>query len=70
MSNATIQAGDRVAYSSKWLKSTQSHHLGHLRGSVARIDNGVAYITWNEPGPKAVLVNNLVKVDRIHLEPA
>lgn len=70
MSNAEINAGDRVAYSAKWLKSTQSHHLGNLRGSVDRIENGVTYITWGAPGPKAVLINNLVKVDRIHLEPA
>ena len=70
MSNATIQAGDRVAYSARWLKSTQAHHLGHLRGTVDRIDNGVAYITWGEYAPRAVLVSNLVKVDRIHLEPA
>lgn len=70
MSKAEIQAGDRVAYSAKWLKSTQSHHLGNLRGSVDRIQNGVAYITWGDIGPKAVLVANLVRVDRIHLEPA
>lgn len=70
MRAAEIQAGDRVAYSAKWLKSTLSHHLGHLRGTVDRIEHGLAYITWNEPGPKAVLVVNLVKADRIHLEPA
>lgn len=70
MSKSTIQAGDRVAYSARWLKSTQAHHLGNLRGTVDHIENGVAYITWGAPGPRAVLVANLVKVDRIHLEPA
>lgn len=68
MSKAVINAGDRVAYSAKWLKSVQAHHLGQLRGTVDRIESGVAYITWE--GPKAVLVANLVRADRIHLEPA
>jgi hypothetical protein len=70
MKASTINAGDRVAYSSKWLKSVQAHHLGQLRGVVDRVENGVAYITWGEYGPRAVLIANLVKVDRIHLEPA
>lgn len=68
MSKNAINAGDRVAYSAKWLKSVQGYHLGQLRGTVDRIDNGVAYITWE--GPKAVLVANLVRAARIHLEPA
>lgn len=47
-----FQVGDRVAYSANWLRSTQTHGLGHWRGTVAKIKDwgtGVqlVYIAWD-----------------------
>lgn len=68
-----INVGDKVAYSATFLKSTGQHTgpIPFARGVVDAISNyGVAVVNWDTPeAPEKVHVKNLVKVDRMHLEP-
>lgn len=69
-----FNVGDTVAFSSKWLKSTQAHHLGRHRGEVLEVESvgrGVpllVLVRWSDGSETSVLHGNLVAVDRMHLE--
>lgn len=69
-----FKAGDTVAFSSKWLKSTQAHELGRARGEVvevASVGRGVPLLVsvrWSDGRTTRVLHGNLVAVERMHLE--
>ena len=64
--------GDTVAFSSKWLKSTQAHELGRARGAVLEVSThgGLVLVTvkWRDNRVTRVLGGNLVLVDHMHLE--
>ena len=64
--------GDAVAFSSKWLKSTQAHELGRARGAVLEVSThgGLVLVTvkWRDNRVTRVLGGNLVLVDHMHLE--
>lgn len=66
--------GDTVAFSSKWLKSTQAHDLARDRGEVLEVasSGGLVLVTvkWRDGRVTRVLGANLVPVDRMHLEAA
>lgn len=66
--------GDTVAFSSKWLKSTQTHDLARDRGEVLEVasSGGLVLVTvkWRDDRITRVLGANLVLVDRMHLEAA
>jgi hypothetical protein len=75
-----ITVGTRVAFSRQWLRSTATftgwRAFGH--GTVEAVENGIATVRWDdrtriagEPAPASsrVLAANLVREDRIHLEP-
>lgn len=66
--------GDTVAFSSKWLKSTQAHELGRARGQVLEVSThgGLVLVTvkWSDNRVTRVLGANLVLVDNLHLEAA
>lgn len=71
-----VAVGDRVAYSRRFLMSTGEHTgpIPFARGVVTDIRRvgGVelAMVDWDtEEAPEQVNVANLVKVDRMHLEP-
>lgn len=70
----TLTVGDSVAFSSKWLKSTQAHHLGRNRGQVlevASLGRGVpllVLVRWDDGSETRVLHGNLVAVERMHME--
>lgn len=70
----SFQAGDIVAFSSRWLRSTQAHHLGRHRGEVLKVASlarGVpllVLVRWSDGSETRVLHGNLVAVDRMHLE--
>lgn len=69
-----FKVGDMVAFSSKWLKSTQAHDLGRARGEVlevASVGRGVPLLVsvrWSDGRTTRVLHGNLVAVERMHLE--
>ena len=69
-----LQVGDIVAFSSKWLKSTQAHELARDRGEVLEVatSGGLVLVTvkWRDDRITRVLGANLVLVDRMHLEAA
>ena len=70
-----FKVGDIVAFSSKWLKSTQAHELGRARGEVLEVAsyNGgmiLVAVKWSDNRVTRVLGANLVLVDQIHLEAA
>ena len=69
-----LQVGDIVAFSSKWLKSTQAHELARDRGEVLEVasSGGLVLVTvkWRDNRITRVLGANLVLVDRMHLEEA
>lgn len=69
-----LQVGDIVAFSSKWLKSTQAHELARDRGEVLEVasSGGLVLVTvkWRDNRITRVLGANLVLVDRMHLEAA
>lgn len=70
-----FKVGDNVAFSSKWLKSTQAHELGRARGEVVEVSSysgGMLLVSvkWSDNRVTRVLPANLVLVDRIHLEAA
>jgi hypothetical protein len=64
--------GDIVAFSSKWLKSTQAHELGRARGKVLEVSThgGLVLVTvkWSDDRITRVLGANLVRVEDKHLE--
>ena len=64
----SFKAGDSVAMSSKWLKSTQAHEWGHVRGQVYHVGDRVIAVEWDNGHISGVLASNLVLVDRMHLE--
>lgn len=69
-----LKVGEVVAFSSKWLKSTQAHELGRSRSEVvevAQLGRGVPLLVsvrWSDGRVTRVLHSNLVLADRIHLE--
>lgn len=69
-----LKVGDIVAFSSKWLKSTQAHELARDRGEVLEVasSGGLVLVTvkWRDNRITRVLGANLVLVDRMHLEAA
>ena len=69
-----LKIGDIVAFSSKWLKSTQAHELARDRGEVLEVasSGGLVLVTvkWRDDRVTRVLGANLVLVDRMHLEAA
>jgi len=64
--------GDVVAFSSKWLKSTQAHELGRSRGEVLEVASSgglvLVQVRWADGRVTRALHQNLVAVDRMHLE--
>lgn len=69
-----LQVNDIVAFSSKWLKSTQAHELGRARGKVLEVAShgGLVLVTveWQDGRITRALHQNLVPVDKLHLEVA
>lgn len=76
MSDTEITKGTRVAMSRAFLRSTYQFtgHIPFRRGKVLTLINAgcvtLAHIKWDkEKRPTKVLMQNLVREDRIHLEP-
>jgi hypothetical protein len=73
-----MNIGDTVVYSSKFLRDTQAHCLGHLTGTVRRIENFgtkvnpfiLVTVLWNDGEERRVNIKNLVLRSKLHLEPA
>lgn len=69
-----LKVGDIVAFSSKWLKSTQAHELGRARGEVVAVASYegliLVQVKWQDGRITGALHQNLVPVDRKHLESA
>lgn len=67
-----FKVGDIVAFSSKWLKSTQAHELGRSKGEVLEVSQcgGLMLVSvkWSDNRTTRVLHQNLVNVNNIHLE--
>ena len=68
-STFTVQIGDKVAYSAKWLQSTGqvAGAIGHARGVVVALESPMpdwtlATIQWDGDYPDTVNVANLAKV--------
>jgi hypothetical protein len=63
--------GDRVAYTGRWLRATQSHHLAFERGTVIEEGGVLLRVHWDggHAAGTPVLARNLVRLDRMHLEP-
>jgi len=66
---AGIQAGDRVAYSRQWLRSTgqMTGDVPQARGTVTRIEPlgsiSLAVVEWDQPDlPAKVNVKNLSRI--------
>lgn len=70
-----FRVGDAVAFSSKWLKSTQAHELARDRGEVLEVAQYgpggciLVLVRWRDGRETRVMHPNLVAVDRMHLEP-
>lgn len=69
------KVGDIVAFSSKWLKSTQAHELGRDKGEVLEVSSyngGMILVTvkWADNRVTRVLGANLVLENAKHLEAA
>jgi len=66
------KVGDNVAFSSKWLKSTQAHHLGRDKGEVLEVvtSDGLVLVRvkWADERVTRVLGANLVLVADKHKE--
>jgi hypothetical protein len=65
----TPAVGDKVAYSSNWLRSVGAYtgDLGHARGVITELDGTMSFvlarIKWNLPDiPERVNVKNLIKL--------
>ncbi len=73
-----IQAGSKVKYSAKFLRSVgiYSGDIPFARGTVRQLEplskeTTLAVIDWNAPGvPERVNVANLIEVGKAYLEPA
>ena len=67
-----LKVDDTVAFSSKWLKSTQAHELARDRGEVLEVatHGGLVLVTvkWRDNRVTRVLGGNLVLVENMHLE--
>jgi hypothetical protein len=67
-----IRVGQTVAFSSKFLKSTQAHELGRDRGEVQEVAScgGLVLVAvrWSDGRVTRALHQNLVALDRMHLE--
>lgn len=67
-----FHVGQIVAFSSKFLKSTQAHELARSRGEVLEVSSsgGLVLVTvrWSDGRTTRALHQNLVSVDRMHLE--
>lgn len=67
-----LSVGQTVAFSSKWLKSTQAHELGRARGEVVEVASSggliLVAVRWSDGRVTRALHQNLVAVDRMHLE--
>ena len=68
-----FKPGQTVAFSSRWLKSTQAHELGRHRGEILEVgtlEGGLVLVLvrWADGRETRVLHQNLVAVDRMHLE--
>jgi len=76
--STTISKGTRVAYSRTFLNSTAQHAgwAPFARGRVVKIDGHrrgglrLATVLWDDKRTTYVNVLNLVREDRLHLEPA
>ena len=66
-----FKVGDVVAFSSKWLKSTQAHELGRDKGTVVEVFSSgglvLCKVQWSDR-VTSVLNQNLVRWDARHLE--
>ena len=67
-----LHAGQTVAFSSKFLKSTQAHELARSRGEVLEVASSgglvLVAVRWSDGRVTRALHQNLVAVDRMHLE--
>jgi hypothetical protein len=63
-----FRTGDRVSMASHWLKSTQAHCMGNLKGTVYYVGDRVVSVEWDNGHISGVLSSNLVRVDRMHVE--
>lgn len=67
-----LKPGQAVAFSSKWLKATQAHDLGRDRGQVVEVASSgglvLVAVRWADGRVTRALHQNLVAVDRMHLE--
>ena len=67
-----LRVGQTVAISSKFLKSTQAHELGRDRGEVLEVASSgglvLVLVRWADGRTTRALHQNLVAVDRMHLE--
>lgn len=66
-----LSLGDRVAYARHWIVAVQAHHLADARGWVIEAGGNLLRVEW-DGGPACgapVLARNLVRVDRMRLEP-
>jgi len=67
-----FKVGDTVAFSSKWLKSTQAHDLGRSRGEVLEVSGSggllLVSVRWSDGRVTRALHQNLVTSERMHLE--
>jgi hypothetical protein len=72
-----LNAGDRVAFKASFCRNTGRYtgFIPFARGTITEIEGPLAYIEFegnHSGGPCTmdVLLSNLVREDRIHLEPA
>lgn len=72
MRGKLFEPGDLVAFSSAWLKSTQAHELGRHRGQVLEVASSgglmLVSVRWADGRTTRALHQNLVAVERMHLE--
>lgn len=73
----TMQIGDRVAYSVKFLRATGmfAGPIPHARGTIVALepmgDRAIATVDWNNPAiPRRILTANLTLVSRIAVDSA
>lgn len=67
-----FKINDKVAYSSSFLKSTQAHELGALRGVVAQVyvvsNRSWVKVVWSDGETRTVIGSNLRTVKSLHTE--
>lgn len=72
MRGSIFEPGDLVAFSSKFLKATQAHDLGRSRGEVLEVAGSggllLVSVRWSDGRVTRALHQNLVAVQRMHLE--